>query len=338
MITGKRIIISRTDNLGDVILTLPVAGALKEIYPDCKIIFLGNNYSEPIIKSSEFVDEFVNWFEITKLPLNQQIKKFKELNADIILHIFPRINIARIAAKAKIPLRIGTTRRPYNLLYCNKLVKVSRKKSDLHEAQLNLKLLTAIGAKDIYDLSEIPKYYGFTKIQQLKPEFRELLKQDKINLIFHPKSKGSAREWGIENFSNLVELLPSAKYRIFITGTNDEKKLIPDFLEKYRDRIIDMTGKLSLPEFISFIDSSNGLIAASTGPLHIASALGKFALGLYAPMRPIFPKRWMPLGTNAHYIVIDKKDCKDCKKTKDCICIRSISPENVYKKIESCFN
>jgi len=334
----KKIIISRTDNLGDVILTLPVAGVLKEIYPDCKIIFLGNNYSEPIIKTSEFVDEFINWQEINKLPLKQQVKKIRELNADIILHIFPRIKIARIAAKAKIPLRIGTTRRPYNLLYCNKLVKVSRKKSDLHEAQLNLKLLTTIGANDIYDISEIPKYYGITKIQQLKPEFRELLKQDKINLIIHPKSKGSAREWGIENFSNLVELLPSTKYRIFITGTNDEKKLIPDFLEKYKDRIIDMTGKLSLSEFISFIDSSHGLIAASTGPLHIASALGKFALGLYAPMRPIFPKRWKPVGTNSHYLVIDKENCNDCKKTKNCICIKSIKPEDVYNKIESCFN
>ena len=334
----KKIIISRTDNLGDVILTLPVAGVLKEIYPDCKIIFLGNNYSEPIIKTSEFVDEFVNWYEINKLPLKQQVKKIKELNADIILHIFPRIKIARVAAKAKIPLRIGTIRRPYNLLYCNKLVKVSRKKSDLHETQLNLKLLIPIGAKDNFDLSEIPQYYGFTKINPLKSEFKELLQKDKTNLILHPKSKGSGREWGIENFSKLIEILPQSKYRIFITGTNDEKQLLNSFLLKYNDKIIDMTGKLSLTEFIGFINESDVLIASGTGPLHIAAALGKFTIGLFPPMRPIFPKRWKPVGTNAHYLVIDKENCNDCKKSKDCICIKSIKPEDVYNKIESCFN
>jgi ADP-heptose:LPS heptosyltransferase len=46
----KKIVISRTDSIGDVVLTLPLAGILKEKYPKAKIIFLGNTYTKPIIK------------------------------------------------------------------------------------------------------------------------------------------------------------------------------------------------------------------------------------------------------------------------------------------------
>ena len=60
----KKIVISRTDNIGDVILTLPLAGILKEKYPDCKIIFLGNSYTEAIVRVSVHVDEFINWEEL----------------------------------------------------------------------------------------------------------------------------------------------------------------------------------------------------------------------------------------------------------------------------------
>jgi heptosyltransferase III len=55
-------------------------------------------------------------------------------------------------------------------------------------------------------------------------------------------------------------------------------------------------------------------------------------LGIYAPMRPIFPTRWAPLGKDADYIVLDKK-CNDCKKSKECECIRSIQPNEVKEKL-----
>ena len=36
-----RIILSRTDSIGDVVLTLPMAAALKQSFPGCTVVFLG---------------------------------------------------------------------------------------------------------------------------------------------------------------------------------------------------------------------------------------------------------------------------------------------------------
>ena len=340
----KRIIISRTDNLGDVILTLPLAGVLKQYFPDCTIIFLGKSYTRPIIGACEFVDEFLDWNELSSIPAcpagrqhpclsgrqaASSISAIIALKADIILHVFPDKEIQKLAKKAKIPVRIGTSHRLYSWLYCNKLVHYSRKSSNLHEAQLNLKLLEHLGITRHYTLSEIPSFYGLTKLTSSQADEPTSSRAGNVfKLILHPKSKGSAREWGLENFSRLIELLPEDKFDIFITGTKQEGDQMQEFLEKHKNRVTDMTGKLTLPELLSFINAADGLVAASTGPLHIAAALGKKVIGLYAPMRPIFPQRWAPIGTHATFLVLDKK-CNDCRRSGNCECIRSILPEEV---------
>jgi ADP-heptose:LPS heptosyltransferase len=356
----KRIIISRTDSLGDVILTLPMAGILKQEIPGCYIIFLGKAYTRPPIEACKFVDEFVDWDELSSIqhPASS-VSSFTALKADIILHVFPVKEIQKLAKLAKIPLRVGTSHRWYSWLYCNKLIHYSRKKSNLHEVQLNLKLLEPLGIRKEFPLSEIPSFYGLTKLtssqvdeltssraheltsplahQLISSSTHQLLHSENagvFNLILHPKSKGSAREWGLDNFSKLIGLLPEDKFRISVTGTKEEGVMMKDFLYQHRNRINDMTGKLSLSELLAFINSCDGLVAASTGPLHIAAALGKRAIGIYAPMRPIFPERWAPLGKHATYLVLDKK-CDACRKTGDCECIRAITPEEVAEKLMS---
>lgn len=325
----KRILISRTDNLGDVILTLPMAGILKKEIPGCHILFLGKAYTRPLIDACEFVDEFLDWDEIKKMLDAGSLMLDENFKADVIIHVFPDKKIQKLAKAAKIPLRIGTSHRWYSWLYCNKLIHYSRKNSSLHEAQLNLKLLEPLGITKEYSLAEIPSYYGLTKLTTAPWHHGTT---EPFNLILHPKSKGSAREWGLENFSKLIDLLPVEKYKIFVTGTKEEGALMKDFLDQNRDRVRDMTGKLSLAELLTFINSCDGLVAASTGPLHIAAAFGKRAIGIYAPMRPIFPERWAPLGKNATYLVLDKK-CEECRKTCDCTCIRAITPEQVVEKL-----
>ena len=106
---------------------------------------------------------------------------------------------------------------------------------------------------------------------------------------------------------------------------------MPELLKN--KNIIDLTGKLSLQQYIAFINATNGLVAASTGPLHIAAALNKKAIGLFVPKRPMHPGRWMPIGKNATYVVFDK-DCVDCKNGKDCNCIIKINPKQIVDLLE----
>lgn len=327
------ILISRTDSIGDVVLTLPMAGLIKQFIPKSRIIFLGRNYTKDVIALSEHVDEFISYDDILKLTEAEKIKAFKNIHASHIIHVFPVKAIAQLAKQAKIPNRIGTTNRLWHWFTCNIKVKLSRKNSDLHEAQLNTKLLEPLGIKKEFSLADLADAYGFTNVPVLETQFESLLHPGKTQVILHPKSKGSAREWGLENFSKLITELDKNNYSVYISGTAQEGELVRSLIEQHPE-VTDLTGKLSLQQFIAFINRCDALVAASTGPLHIAAALGKKAVGLFSPMRPIHPGRWKPIGKQAPYIVYDP-NCEACKNKKACDCITRIKPSDVIKMIEA---
>lgn len=323
---GKRIVISRTDNLGDVILTLPMAGYLKSLIPDAKITFIGKKYTKPVIERCVYIDHFIDREEALEDP-----HVLGMVRADTIIFVYPDRKLAKAAKKLKIKRRVATAHRLYNWLYCNDLVDFSRYRSNLHESQLNFKLLKPFKLNGDIDTSELIPYYG---LKPAKYDYHSFIDKTRFNLILHPKSKGSAREWSLESYLHLVNTLPIDTYKIFITGLKEEGEIIrgacPELLN--HENVTDLTGKLNLEELTSFVSQTDGLVACSTGVLHLASALGIFTLGLFAPMKPIHPGRWMPIGKQSTYLAL-KEECNKCRVSKDCSCIKAIAVEEVRAQI-----
>lgn len=313
----KRIIISRTDSIGDVMLTLPMCGVIKKHFPKCEIIFLGRTYTKAVIQCSSHVDHFENWDEWKDSNPQNQIDQLSKWNADVIIHVFPRQEILWVAKRARISWRIATGRRLQTITKCNKLVFFTRKNSELHEAQLNLKLLSPLGIKDSFSTTELANLYGFVAPKSIsvlsvfeKAKIRSEELHVKKRIILHPLSQGSAVEWGLKNFQNFIDLLDPNRYDVFITGTKAEGDRIRQKHTWSGNHVHDLCGVFSLDELIVFISACDVLVAASTGPLHIAAALGIKAFGLYSPKRPIHSGRWAPLGVDAHVLTADKHPLK----------------------------
>jgi ADP-heptose:LPS heptosyltransferase len=328
-INPSRIIISRTDSIGDVILTFPICQWLRDQFPDAKLIYLGRNYTQSIIDSFSMIDEFISWEDYKKLPKLEQIEKFKTIGADCILHVFPNKEIAQIAKKIKIPFRIGTSHRSYHLLTCNYRVSFSRKNSTLHESQLNFQLLKPFGLTSIPTMEEINNQIIHWENKEVPlPKFiTEFIGDSTNTLILHPKSQGSAKEWPVEKYISLANSLSNKDWKIIFTGTESEGDLFRNLLPKNND-ILDSTGKLSLKQLMYLISKSKALVACSTGPLHIAGISGIKTIGIFSPRKPIHPGRWKPIGINVLTIVFDE-ECSLCKKSKPCKCIEEISEGSI---------
>jgi len=204
----------------------------------------------------------------------------------------------------------------------------------MHEAQLNAKLLAPLGIPDTFTLNELKSFYGL-KVAPL-PATKDIpLPADKFKLILHPKSAGSAREWPLQSYLELAKRLPPSQFHVYVSGLQTEadmiKEAVPELLTLPHVTLV--AGKLTLPEFMGLIEATDGLLAASTGPLHVASALGKYALGLYPPIKPMHPGRWAPLGEHAGYLV-KPGACRSCRYTpEDCACMRWIPVDAVYNTV-----
>jgi ADP-heptose:LPS heptosyltransferase len=150
-------------------------------------------------------------------------------------------------------------------------------------------------------------------------------------ICLHPKSQGSAKEWPMSNYIALANMLLENNKVVCFTGTANEGQLFRDQIPKH-ERCFDTTGQLSIDQLCWLITISEGLVACSTGPLHIAGLLNKKAVGLFSPKKPIHPGRWRPLGNKSTTLVYDE-NCVTCQANKPCNCIEQITPETVLAVI-----
>ena len=323
-----KIIISRTDSIGDVILTLPLCIWVKENFPQTELVFLGRSYTKDIIACFDVVDTFLNFDDFSSLPTSERIARLK---ADCIIHVFPNREIAALSKKAKIPMRIGTAHRIFHLLTCNYRLNFSRKRSSLHESQLNFELLKPLVFKEIPSFDSLFQSLNHFNIPtvSLPSEFSGIDLSNTI--ILHPKSQGSASEWPLEKYIELAQVLVQQKKTVIFTGTENEGKEFSAILPVH-PKIIDSSGKLNLKQLICLIASCEALVACSTGPYHIAGISGIKAIGLFSPRKPIHPGRWKALGNKSVALVFDSS-CSECKKGKACSCIENISVQSVLSAI-----
>lgn len=334
----EHILISRTDAIGDTVLTLPLAYTLKQKFPNVKITWIGRTYTQAVIEASGCVDGFINIDEFDLENNVAFVDELKKQKADAIIHIFPNSKISKAAKRADITTRIGTSHRLHHWFTCNQLVNLGRKNSPLHEAQLNIALAKyfEIAVPTLEQLQQFPVLLispSLSKRNNITAFDYNFLQSEKKKIIFHPKSRGSGKEWPIENYISLIQMLDANQFQILICGTKDEGSRMGNELRSLPDHVTNLVGQLSLTEYLSLIAQCDGLLASGTGPLHLAASIGVNALGLFPPTRPIHPGRWAPIGRKADYLVSDQK-CATCTQNiQPCACMVAITPEKVAQKI-----
>src|SRR5690554_555941 len=304
-LSDKTVVISRTDSIGDVILTLPMCAWIKEQFPTAKIVFFSKSYTREVLRCYPYIDEVVCFDEWSDHNFEQQKQMLMELNVHAFVHVFPNKGLAKLAKAAKIPYRIGTSHRLFHLLTCNIRPNFTRKNSDFHEAQLNFELLKTFGLQQLPKIeSLITLLEGFAPKAQLNSFLEEVLSTSRKKVVLHTKSQGSAIEWPLEKYIELSEQLVKENYVVYFSGTEKEglqfRKELPN-----DSNIIDISGKSSLGELIAFISKCDVLVACSTGPLHIAAVLGIKAIGLYTDLRPMHTGRWAPLGKQSIALTVN---------------------------------
>lgn len=315
-----RIIVSRTDRIGDVVLTLPLCALLRSRL-GAEVVVLGRGYTRPLLEASQHVDAILDWDEVATEDVNVQRDFLGAVGADAIVHVFPRPDIARAALAARIPLRIGTSHRWFNWLTCNALEHFSRKRSALHEAQLNVRLARRLLGAEMPSLTELARLTAITPQVPIPPTVAARLDRDRFRLVLHPGSNGSGREWPLAHWKSLVELLDPERVQPLITGSASEGALLRGWVGTLPASVVDLTGQLELGELIALHAGANGLVASGTGPLHLAAAAGIHALGLFPATPPIHPGRWAPLGPRAEVLVAPAAD------------LSAIEPEAVQARI-----
>ena len=120
---------------------------------------------------------------------------------------------------------------------------------------------------------------------------------------------GSAGNWDLKSYRALAEAMCNRGWDVIITGTAKEREGMEalffeaDARSLEHGRVLDATGQFSVAGLMALLTRVDAVVAGSTGPLHLAAALGTPVVGLYGDWAPVWPERWHPLGPHAQWMV-----------------------------------
>ena len=333
----KRILLVRTDRLGDVILTLPMLSHLRQCLPDAYLSMLLRQYTGAIVEGNPYADALL-WYDAGSrlIPFWEMRRQLQELRFDAVVIVHPTLRLALLMLLSGISLRIGTGYRYYSFLF-NRKVFEHRSDAQRHELEYNLNLLQALGCAP-------PTPNDDPDFGVVIPGDAEAALRSKLPLEFHgahplvvvhPATGGSAREWPLERFGDLARALIDRDHAsVVVTGAHGEEAMAEDLVRMSGGKAVSLAGKLSLKELGALLRQASLFISNSTGPIHLAVALRTPVLGFYPQLTPISPRRWGPYRGLKRVLVPDRPaDCGDCpgKRPARCACMESISMADAYR-------
>jgi len=357
----KNIIVFRTCLLGDFIFSLPALELLKQNFPEAKIYFMSTYASSGVAKFANYVNkkEQLPWFEFIKPNLIEDIISIQNLSFGCINEtktIVKRINpdLIVLLPHPGDPL-LGIIKKLilFKLLGINKNVFGWRVKGDYSFLRKQQNELGFFGHKIFGPLRAVYELRKFYSISEVEIKFPINIKANEIDwanrfITDHTKESslkigfgvGSVqkhKQWPIQNFVKLAELLDQ-NYDIsfFIYGTKNDKELA-DYFENssFKNGLVNLIGETDISQLAAILQKMDVLITNDGGTAHLGAAVNCKVLSIISGIE--YPNSIEPWG-NFEYVVRHEVPCSPCYSMTFCplghnSCIKEISVDQVYKKV-----
>jgi len=339
MAEQKRILLIRTDRVGDTIMITPMVRELKLAFPDSFVATLTQPSTSAVFDNNPYVDRIIT-DDLKKESFWDVVRQIRKLKFTHGLLVFPTERAAFQMFYGRVKKRYMTGFRLYSALTFISGVSRNNYIPLRHEADYCMDLARKIGVKTDNIQLEI-----FVKESEKSENISFLesngVPMDKFKLFFHTGSGNSAPNWSEARYFELLKgILNKYKdkdFRIILTAfemTNDFRKKVI-FLNDFR--VIDLSEKINtLRELICSISNADLLFCSSTGPIHIADALNVKCIGIYCHRPASSSKHWGVLNSKSVNLEVSEEFCdSNCSADKKiCQIENGLLPDEVLNYIE----
>ena len=293
---GSHFLVTRTDRLGDMVLSLPLFAAIKHAIPQARLSVLASAANAEVARLCPHVDEVVvDTVEARDSKYKDILGLTRRLRAwrpDVMLFANAKHRLAVAAWLARVPRRVGSRRRRYSVLYTDPIPLLPEPPYE-HEADRALRLLQPFG---IVPQSNEPK---LVLSEQQKARAGSLLTDlgithDARIAVIHATNSGNALNAAPGWYAQLADALSAQGYKVVLTGTDSERAQIRAVMMASKSGPLDLTGRLSVAQLAGLYSHSTVSIASSTGTAHLSAAVGTPTIGLYSPL--VKQSVWLPRG------------------------------------------
>ena len=302
MANQRRILIARQDRIGDAIVSTAIPRAIKQHWPDSYVAILVSSYTKDIYINNPYVDKLIFYEDIDWKGFHDIFRKSRIIREHKFTHalmLLPSKKINYLLFYSGIRNRIGVGKKFYQFITFVKEVNRYKYIPLRHEADYCMDLARKIG---INTDNLTPEIYLNDSEKKKVNDIKMKLKADgKIIAGFNSTSGNSAPNISEESYFKLIkELQKTNRFKIVVTDNR-----VPESLQNLNGVEYPNIGSELRASILNFA-SLDFLVSASTGPMHIAAALGIPTISMFCPLTACSPKLWGPLG-NENKIILLKK-------------------------------
>lgn len=346
MFAPRRILMIRTDLMGDLVLSLPAVHALRRAYPDAEIDMLVMPPNVGIIKHDPAISRIVTydpniWRRPNAFLTLASYRKFlglihelRSAKYDLCLSlagdwasVFAFLSGAR--------RRVGYRGEAYPFFMTDP-VPGRRYRTRQHEVDYIAGLARAAGGMVEGDQREPVLRVG----EQARAEIKALLaangvQEDTLLIAAHAgATNGLAKRWPIPHWAKLADqLIEQLGATVVLTGAASDAEIVDAVVARMRQKPLNLVGKTNVPQLVALLERCNLVMSGDSGPLHIAGAVGTPVVAIHGPTDPALSG---PVGKEAKVLRLGLwcSPCYDASYWAECrffnpVCMKGILPDEV---------
>ena len=308
-----KVLFIKPSSLGDIVHGLQLAESLRHDLSNLHVSWVARDIFAPLVNACHTVDKvFVfnrrggirDFFRLATEIRNQDFDWVVDLQG-----LF-RSGFLTFLSKSKNKLG-RTDAREFAGLFYNQRSSLPSQGEESHALDILLQFRKNFG------LNPEPK--GKLAFDSSLPEGAWNLDSHKTTLLFFPESRRAEKEWPYFDELNSYILSKHSNFRIIWAGVN---QLEPSQTHT-NEQFLNFSGGTpveALPALINFADL---ILANDSGPMHLASALGRPVLSIFGPTNP---KRFGPYLIDGNSVATIRAEGGDLK---------NLSCEKVYNAMSS---
>ena len=340
-----RILIIRLGAVGDVVNVAPAASILRDRFPDARIAWLVEDRASDVVDLFCDVDEKIvferrRWSReirslLTAFGVVREAGRFlstlRHPRFDVSLDFQANLKSGVLGMLARARDRVGFAEgfcREGNDLFTG--ARYAPSQSRVRRPDRHLALLRHFGVTDELRLprTKVPEWAAREVDEFILAEIRH--RQRKRIVAMHPGTSNFAafKRWPPEKFAILADhLIEDLGCAVVFTWGPGELEIVQTVLDAMSCSAATLPGPPSLLKAAALFERSALMIGGDTGPMHLASALGTPAVGIYGPKDTGL---YAPSG-DSHILVGPNLPCGPCgrRTCPEAPCMRSIRVETV---------
>jgi heptosyltransferase-1 len=342
-VAPKRILLVRLSAMGDILFATPLAAAFRHRWPEARIAWLTQPEYASLLGHNPSLDEVVEWPLPRLLTLLQErrvaelwreagsaISALRERRFDLAVDLQGLLKSALPVRLSGAKVRIGLASREGSGMLMTRVVDPGPSSERISSEYLHLAQALGLPVGDF----RMAVHYGDDDARSAEG----LIAAHRLSLgyiVICPFTTRPQKHWLAARWGQLAHGLQTRWQLpvVMLGGPGDRAPAAAIAGAAGVGRVIDLTGRTSLPVAAALIDRCRALVGVDTGLTHMGIALRRPTLALFGSTCP-----YLDTARPDATVIYHPRDCSPCRRRPSCggrfDCMRDIGVDEVLAALD----